>query len=296
MAKSISVPAPAKINLYLHVTGRRDDGYHTLSSLIAFAGYGDTVEAEAADGLSLHVDGPFGAGLDAGPDNLVVRAARYLAEKAGIEANAKLRLVKRLPVASGIGGGSADAAATLQALCRLWDLTPPEDAGLEMVHALGADVPACVAGHTAFVGGIGELIGEPVALPPAWLVLANPGSAVPTPSVFAARHGDFTAASQFSEIPADAARLAQLLADRGNDLTDAAITIAPEIAGVLDAMSALPGQLLHRLCGSGGTCFAMFADGQSAANAADRLAAAHPRWWVVSAPLLNRTSGAEDFV
>nr|MBC8158527.1 4-(cytidine 5'-diphospho)-2-C-methyl-D-erythritol kinase [Alphaproteobacteria bacterium] len=206
----IAANAPAKINLYLHVTGRRDDGYHLLDSLIVFADVGDRIAVSPADDFSLDIDGPFSAGLSNGPENLVVRAARTLAELAEVRDGARIRLTKTLPVASGIGGGSADAAATIRALMRLWEIEPHANALTEMALSLGADVPVCLAGQPSFMGGIGEDIDAAPSLPPVWLVLVNPGVGVSTPSVFAARKEEFSAPARFDAPPADATRLAAL--------------------------------------------------------------------------------------
>lgn len=279
--------APAKLNLYLHVLGRREDGYHLLDSLVAFADVGDVVVVRPTAELSLAIDGPFAAALTGNPaDNLVWRAALALAERAGRSPAAAITLHKNLPVASGIGGGSSDAAATLTALAELWglDLAAPRFAGL--AASLGADVPVCLYGRTAWLGGIGEALAPAPALPPASVVLANPGVAVATPAVFKARRGPFSAAARFEASPPDAASLASLLATRCNDLTDAAISVAPGISEVLAALGSLDGALLARMCGSGATCYALFADDGAARTAAARLGGAHPNWWVMAARLL----------
>jgi 4-diphosphocytidyl-2-C-methyl-D-erythritol kinase len=292
---AVTVDACAKVNLYLHVVGRRADGYHLLDSLVVFAGVGDTIEAAPAAGLKLEIGGPFAAGLAGEADNLVLRAARALAEAAGVPARARLRLTKRLPVASGIGGGSADAAAALIALAKVWRLEIAPDRLVAIGLALGADVPMCLAGRTAFVGGIGEEIAPAPALPRFWLVLANPGVTVPTPAVYrayATASTRFSAAGRFAEPPADARALADLLNARGNDLTDTAVRLAPAIGEVLTALQALPGALVVRMSGSGATCFAVFTDEDAASAAADRLAADRPRWWVRPAPVAAEpTSG-----
>ncbi len=288
----LSFPAPAKVNLYLHVTGRRADGYHELDSLIAFAGVGDTVTVGPADDLSLAVDGPFADRLPPAPDNLVLRAARRLARAAGVGA-AAITLTKRLPVASGLGGGSADAAATLRALARLWDL-PADDGRLkDLALGLGADVPACLGGTCAFVGGIGERLRPAPPLPPAWLVLANPGVPLATAAVFAGRAGAFSRPGPFDDVPADAPGLAALLAARRNDLTEAATARAPAVGEALAALEAEAGSLLARMSGSGATCFALFAGAGEAHAAAKRIATAHPGWWVAAAPLLGDAARAE---
>jgi 4-diphosphocytidyl-2-C-methyl-D-erythritol kinase len=279
--------APAKLNLYLHVVGRRPDGYHLLDSLVAFADIGDEIAAAPADALSLAIEGPFAAALD-GPaeDNLVWRAATALARHLGRAPNVALTLAKNLPVASGIGGGSSDAAAALRALATLWEV--PRDTGaLEAIAAsLGADVPVCLGARTAWLGGIGERVEPAPALPPLALVLANPGTALPTAPVFKRRAGPFSQPARFEETPRRAARLVELLAARRNDLAPAAIALVPAVADVLEALSAANGALIARMSGSGATCFALFADRDHAAAAADRLRAAHPRWWVAAGGLL----------
>ncbi|MCF1708074.1 4-(cytidine 5'-diphospho)-2-C-methyl-D-erythritol kinase [Tabrizicola sp. J26] len=279
---AIDAFAPAKINLTLHITGRRADGYHLLDSLVAFAGVGDTVTAGRADQLSLRIDGPMAAGLSAGEDNLVLRAARLLAPNMG----AALRLTKRLPVASGIGGGSADAAATLRALAELWTLPLP-DSG--RVLSLGADVPVCLDGRPARMSGVGEIV-EPLAapLPQAWLVLANPGVAVSTPAVFAAleRRDNPPMPDRLPDWP-DAAGLAAFLIGQRNDMEAAAIRLLPVIADVKAALAAQPGCLVARMSGSGATCFGLFEDAAEASAAAGRLQQDHPGWWVAPAPLLR---------
>jgi 4-diphosphocytidyl-2-C-methyl-D-erythritol kinase len=277
--------APAKVNLALHVTGQRSDGYHLLDSLVAFAGVHDTVSASKADALTLSVGGPFAAALSAEADNLVLRAARALADVAGIRPWAALRLVKRLPVASGIGGGSADAAATLAATGALWRVTHKPGALAALGLKLGADVPACLAGKAAQVGGIGEKIGPAPALPRVWLVLVNPLQGLPTPSVFNARSGPFSKPAPLEAAPRDARDLAEALETRRNDLTDAAIGLVPEIKVLLAALEAQPGCLLARMSGSGATCFALFARMAEADAAAATLRARKPQWWVQASEL-----------
>lgn len=277
--------AQAKLNLYLHVLGRRADGYHLLDSLVAFADIGDRVAAEGASGLSLRIAGPFADALGDPRDNLMWRAAEALARRLGRVPDVALRLEKNLPVASGIGGGSSDAAASLRALAALWEAPLDETALAELGATLGADVPVCLAARPCWLGGIGEALEPAPPLPRAGLVLANPGIALPTPAVFKARQGPFSAPARFSAAPADAAALAALLAERRNDLTAAAIGEAPAIAEVLERLAALPGALLARMSGSGATCFALFATESAAAAAAEGLRAAAPRWWIAAGRL-----------
>jgi 4-diphosphocytidyl-2-C-methyl-D-erythritol kinase len=279
--------APAKINLYLHVLGRRADGYHRLDSLIAFADIGDEVTAAPADTLTLTASGPEAeaiAGL--GDDNLVLRAARLLAARAGISAGASLRLDKRLPAAAGIGGGSSDAAATLRTLSRLWDHPLDEQNLTALALELGADVPACLAGRSVWVGGIGEALEPAGALPAAGIVLANPRRPLPTAAVFRHRPGLFTAPGRFAPMPPDAAGLAMVLEARRNDLTEAALALVPEIGAVLERLAALPGALIARMSGSGATCFALFADRAAALTAGQALATVEPGWWSAAGALL----------
>lgn len=277
--------ARAKVNLYLHVTGRRADGFHLLDSLIVFAEAGDEIALAPADRLRLTIHGPFATGLEAGPDNLVRRAARALQELTGVEAGAAIRLTKNLPIASGIGGGSADAAATLDGLCRLWNVAPDRAALRRLAAKLGADVPVCLEGRPSFVGGIGEEIVPAEGLPPSWLLLANPRVATPTPAVFKARHGPFSKPARWSAAPRDFAEFAARLQSCGNDLTEAAIGVTPAIRDLLVALASLPGCVLARLSGSGATCFGLFADERGARAAEVSLRAARPNWWVLAAPM-----------
>lgn len=279
--------APAKINLYLHVTARRDDGYHLLDSLVAFAGVHDTVTIGPADHLELRIDGPCAGPLQSEGDsnNLILKAARALAKVAGIDAKAAIGLTKRLPVASGMGGGSADAAAALRGLCRLWNLNPAADEVIDLALGLGADVPVCLYGKTAFVGGVGEEITPVHALPPCSIVLVNAGGSLPTPTVFTARQGGFSKPGRFDYAPADAAELAAILSSRHNDLYPPAATLMPSIEFVLKAIKRTNGVLLSRMTGSGATCFGLFAGPDDAAAAALALGQAHPNWWVKAGSL-----------
>jgi len=288
---SIRRAAPAKLNLYLHVVGRRADGYHLLDSLVAFAGVHDTVVAAKAGALSLAIEGPFAAALSGEADNLVLRAARALADVAGVRPWAALTLVKRLPVASGIGGGSADAAATLLAAGELWRITHKPGALAKLALTLGADVPVCLAGKAAQMGGIGEAIDPAPVLPRVPLVLVNPLVPLPTPAVFKARSGPFSKPAPLAAVPRDARDLAEALRARRNDLADAAIGLVPEIKAILGALDAQPGCLLARMSGSGATCFALFARAEEAQAAAAALRSSKPGWWVEASELLSDASG-----
>ena len=279
--------APAKINLYLHVTGRRDDGYHLLDSLIVFADVEDIIEVEESRHLSLEIDGPFSNDLSTGEDNLVIRAARLLADSTGMEPRAAIRLTKNLPVASGIGGGSADAAATLKALMDHWHLSIPEDALQRMALTLGADVPVCLAGNPSYIGGIGEDIDAAPNLPPAWLMLVNPGVAVSTPTIFNALTANFSEEARLGTVSGSAQELARALTSRHNDLTGPAIALEPVIEDVLAALDGCDGVLLSRLSGSGATCFGLFADEDQAGAGAEQIRRRHPNWWVQPTRILE---------
>ena len=264
--------ARAKVNLALHVVGRRADGYHLLDSLVAFADFGDVVTVEPAPSLSLSITGPMAAGLSAGSDNLVLKAAQMLGNPLG----AAITLEKRLPIASGIGGGSADAAATMQALGALWGCALP-DAG--QVLALGADVPVCLAGQSCRMAGIGDQI-SPIALPPAHLVLVNPGVGLSTAAVFGALLcRDNPPLPPAAPMP-DAVALAAYLGHCRNDLEAPALSLVPQIGAVLAALQGQKGCLLARMSGSGATCFGLFASASAAVAAATALRAQSAAWWV----------------
>ncbi len=291
---AVAAFAPAKVNLYLHVTGRRDDGYHLLDSLVASVDICDRLWAEPAASLSLTVDGPEAANLAAaGDDNLVLRAARLLADRAGITAGAALRLDKHLPVASGIGGGSSDAAAALLALRQLWRLSLEDDVLCALGSRLGADVPACLHGRAVWAGGIGERLEPAGPLPEAAILLVNPRRGLPTTAVFAARRGPFGDVGRFAPMPTDASGLARALMACRNDLTEAAVGLVPEIAAVLARLGRMPGSLLARMSGSGATCFALFPDRAAAEEACAVLNAAEPEWWCAAGGFVSRASLAD---
>ncbi len=259
--------APAKLNLALHVRARRADGYHDLETIFAFTSFGDTLDACAANDLTLRLTGPFADAAGAGDDNLVLRAARALAAAAAVLSGAALTLDKRIPVAAGLGGGSADAAAALRLLNRLWGLNWPVARLIDIAAKLGADVPACVSSGASFGSGSGATL---TALPPTWrgtpTLLVNPRVAVPTGPVFAGWDGIDRGA-----LDADAP-----LAESRNDLADPAVRIAPVIAEVLAWLAGQRGVTLARMSGSGATCFALF---ESAAVRDAAVAACPEAWW-----------------
>ena len=272
----------AKINLDLRVCGRRADGYHELDSIVVFANIGDSLSFSPADQLTLTIDGPFGNELSCRDDNLVLLAARALAEMADREALAHIHLEKRLPIAAGIGGGSADAAATLRGLTRLWNL--PFDAS--DLHALatklGADVPVCLRSQTTRMQGIGDIL-TPVSskanLP---LVLVNPGRPVATSNVFQALE-TISGARTWSLDGTTGRDFRGHLEASVNDLEPAAVQIEPVIKMTLDAISIEPGCTFARMSGSGATCFGVFDNLGSRNLAVSRLKVSHPGWWVAGA-------------
>jgi 4-diphosphocytidyl-2-C-methyl-D-erythritol kinase len=286
-SSGLSRYAWAKINLFLEVTGRRADGYHELESLIIFAGLGDRLRFRSAPALEVDVTGPCAGGVPAGPENLVVRAAWALAEYAGAAPAARIELDKRLPVAAGIGGGSADAAAALEGLAALWGLSPGPGELARIAAGLGADVPVCLFGRPAVVRGVGEVLERAPPLPAGWLVLVNPGLPLATRRVFEARRGAYSPARPWAGSAQDVRELAERLAERSNDLEPAALRLAPGIGRVLERLGGAPGALLARMSGSGATCFALFATAPEARAAAAAIAAEHSDWWCAAAPILH---------
>lgn len=271
--------AAAKINLALHVTGRRDDGYHLLDSIVAFADVGDELTLSPAPAFSLTIDGPFASGLSAGDDNLVLKAAAALAAHERTMPRAAIRLVKNLPVASGIGGGSADAAAALRGLGRLANVDVRTDAVAALALKLGADVPVCLKGQACRMSGIGERI-VPVDLgQPLPAVLVNPGVPVSTAAVFTGL-GLARGAIGGSPLPARDGALIDWLGRCRNDLEAPAVAAEPRVGEVLHAIGRSPGCRLARMSGSGGTCFGLYDTREDAERAARELA--RPGWWVVA--------------
>jgi 4-diphosphocytidyl-2-C-methyl-D-erythritol kinase len=278
--------APAKVNLFLHVGAVAADGYHPLSSLMVFADVGDEVRYEPAGAMAFEITGPFGAALAADDDNLVVRARdQVLATFPGDYPPFRLVLDKRLPIAAGIGGGSADAAAALLLLRDALGLGQGADAGLRAIaRALGSDVPACLEGLPTFATGRGDDLADPPLFPDLDLVLVNPGVLSPTGRVY--RAYDDAGAPGGAEAPAfpgpmtDARALAGFLAGTRNDLEPPAVALNPAIGAALDVLRAQPESLFVRMSGSGATCFALAADAKAAETLAARLAATHPGWWV----------------
>jgi 4-diphosphocytidyl-2-C-methyl-D-erythritol kinase len=268
--------AKAKINLCLHVTGQRTDGYHLLDSLVVFADYGDTLHFAPSDAYSLTIGGPFGAGLSASDDNLITRAAMTLGGRGAL-----VHLIKNLPVASGIGGGSADGAAALRGLATLWNVALPSDEGLE----LGADVPVCLRGCASRMRGIGDVLESVDFLPEMPAVLVNSGDAVSTAQVFNALPRKYN--KPMPTLPNDRLDFPQTveyLKAQRNDLQAPAIDAVPNIQTVLDALDASAD--FSQMSGSGATCFGLYKTSADANQAAQSISDANPDWWV-QAVMLN---------
>jgi 4-diphosphocytidyl-2-C-methyl-D-erythritol kinase len=279
-AEALREPAPAKVNLFLHVGQKRGDGYHALQSLVTFTRAGDELSFSADGELRLAIRGPFAGSLRPDENNLVLKAARALASHTGVSRGASITLTKNLPVASGIGGGSADAAAALRGLSRLWGL--PQDELCAIAERLGSDVPVCVTSGAQWMEGRGEKLTVLEPLPATAMVLVNPGVSVPTPRVFAGLQERRGTGLQPPGKFASADDLVAYLKDTSNDLEAPARAIAPVIGDVLSVLSAQRGARLTRMSGSGATCFALFDCDQEATEAARALKALHPDWWAVS--------------
>ena len=277
--------APAKINLYLHVTGYRDNGYHELDSIVVFADVGDSIEVKRATKTTLEVVGPYASGLEISKGNLVLRAFEEFSTHIGSNADVALKLEKNLPLASGIGGGSSDAGATLKALIKLLGVCPDECDLFSLALDLGADVPSCLLGRPAHMSGIGEIL-EPIKrLPDLPSVLVNPGIGVSTSAVFKRFSAGNLEPSCINDIPSDIESLVCLLRDCRNDLYDSAVKIVPEIYNVLSLLEETSGCLLARMSGSGATCFGIYADTADARTAVTTIKDLKPHWWVKAAIL-----------
>ncbi|MGD9657100.1 MAG: 4-(cytidine 5'-diphospho)-2-C-methyl-D-erythritol kinase [Methylocystis sp.] len=286
----LTTRAPAKINLTLHVLGRRQDGYHELESLVAFSGAGDTLSLAPGEPLSLEISGPTSSAAGAGDDNLVLRAAQMLSEEIRGLRLGRFRLEKRLPVAAGVGGGSSDAAAALRLLAKANDLALDDPRVHEAARSVGSDVPVCLMPRARMMRGAGENLGAPIDLPPLPAALINPGAPVATAPVFAAlglQPGASCGRTGHVEIDArpTAAEFLAALAKCRNDLEDAACLQAPVIVDALAILRAARGCRLARMSGSGATCFALFATRRDAVRAARVIRAQHPGWWVKTALL-----------
>jgi len=281
--------APAKVNLTLRVLRRRDDGYHELESLVAFADFGDRLSFSRGGDLKLTVRGPSAAQAGEGDDNLVLKAVRALAKRRPATILGTFRLDKRLPVAAGLGGGSADAGAALRLIAQANALASDDPDLYAAARATGADVPVCLDPRARIMRGIGEILSAPLALPKLPALLVNPGVGLATKAVFAgwtpiSEHGtaaDLDAMAKLSSRD----QLLQFLGQQSNDLELPAVALQPVIAGVLTALHELPGCKLARMSGSGATCFALFAAAAAARDAAKIMSGRYPHWWVKATTL-----------
>lgn len=290
--------APAKVNLTLRILGRRADGYHELESLVAFTKVGDELVLRPGAQLALAVDGPTAPQAGSLDDNLVLRAARALAERVPDLALGAFALTKNLPAGAGLGGGSSDAAAALRLLAQLNKMSATDPRLFDAAKATGADVPVCLDPRPRLMAGIGDRLSPPFAMPPLPVVLVHPGVALATKDVFAAlglKPGDrahvpvdereaLLAALEHSGKDAGAMLIEELLG-LGNDLEAPAIKVLPLVADVLAALRDLPGCRLARMSGSGSACFALFDSQPAAKTAAQALGSKHPGWWVCATAL-----------
>lgn len=268
--------AYVKINLALHVRRRREDGYHDIETLFAFAQHGDQLQASLSDTLELSIDGPFGSGLSADDDNLVMQAASRLSEHFSITQGASIRLTKNLPIASGIGGGSADAAAAARLLNRLWDIHASEQELADILAPLGADIPACVFSRTSFGSGTGTAIElrDDSNMSARHMLLVNPLQSVSTAAIFKAWDGE-------DKGPVARGDIWQAAESGRNDLEPIAAAICPAITDILKAL-ARANPAMVRMSGSGATCFALFAEAKDLEAAKALL---DPRWWSMGTEL-----------
>ena len=290
MPASLVEDAPAKVNLTLRVLGRRADGYHEIESLVAFAGVGDALSFAPGGELALNVRGPSAAQAGATADNLVLKAAHALADRLPTVGAGTFDLEKRLPVAAGLGGGSADAAAALRLLARTNKLAPDDPLLYAAARATGADVPVCLDPRPRVMRGIGEQLSEPLPLPQLPAVLVNPGVALATKHVFAGLNASAQLAAPFDLVAAIAKlesrdQLLHMLQTQPNDLEAPAIILQPVIADVLTVLRGLAGCQLARMSGSGATCFGLFASAAGADAAAKILRAKYPNWWAQACTL-----------
>jgi 4-diphosphocytidyl-2-C-methyl-D-erythritol kinase len=282
--------ARAKINLTLRIVRRRADGYHELESLVVFAGIADTLTLEPAAHTSLDIAGPFAAAIGEAGDNLILKAFNALAVLVPGLKGGRFRLDKHIPVAGGVGGGSADAAAALRLAARHNDISFDDARLMTAALRTGADVPVCFVSRACIMTGVGERLSPPLPLPQLPALLVNPRVGVATRDVFAAlaKAGLPQGGGRLGDVPREAGALIEYLRGHGNDLTAPAIACAPVIGEVLAMLEALPGARLARMSGSGATCFALFATEAEALAAESQLAARRPDWWA-AATAFNRT-------
>ena len=283
----LTLLAPAKLNLFLHITGRRHDGYHFLESLIAFAGIYDTLHVTNSPDITLTITGRFGNVLQHTADtNSIIIAAKALAKLGNVSSGAAMTLEKELPIASGIGGGSSDAATALRLLSRHWNLSLPDDAMMELSRSLGSDVPCCYRATPAIMHGIGDQITKISALPLLPIVLVNPLKPLSTPLVYKIGVSQFTPSRLGETIPTSIGELLSYLHTTHNDLEAPATRLCPEITEIIAQLKAQDGCTLARMSGSGATCFGIFSSKATAAKAASNLQEIRPAWWIEASTLL----------
>ena len=278
--KMIKVTAHAKVNLTLHVVGQRANGYHELQSLVCLTEFGDQIHLSPAADFSFQVIGPNASGIPVDESNLVVQAAKFMAQKHSKSLDCHIILEKNLPMASGIGGGSSDAAAVMRALSQYFSVPLPN---VDELMTLGADIPVCMTTGLTLMEGAGEDVTQLSAAPNWGVVLVNPNVGVSTPAVFNALNSKRNLPMQ--DVAENCVDIAWL-GDQRNDLEPPAMAIVPEVRAVVDAISAAPHCQMARMSGSGATCFGVFADIKHANAAAERLQRAHPDWWVVSTKIV----------
>ncbi len=284
---TITELARAKVNLYLHVTGRQANGYHTLESLVIFPAIADYVTVDPSPKLTLKTTGPFADELKAestSSDNLIMQAGRLLRQETGQSHGAKITLEKNLPIAAGLGGGSADAAATLRALMLLWGVRPNVWMVSQLAKRLGADVPMCMASHTTFASGIGDKLAVAPTLPKLHVVLANPRVKLSTADVFKGVSASRSKDRNLPKLPSRFGNwdeLSAFLKSTRNDLERPARQLAPAIGDCLTALRQAGGSFLVRMSGSGATCFGLYKTKADASKAFAKVQSKHPKWWLV---------------
>ncbi len=282
--------ARPKVNLSLKVVGRRSDGYHLLDSLVVFPEGGDRLSFKIADDLTLSVSGEGAEDLEGTEDNLVYRVARYLKEEFGVQNGARIHLEKNLPVASGIGGGSSDAAATLRGLNKLWGLGLSSQKLEEIGLQFGADIPVCIESQARYMRGVGEKLSDPAKLPDFHILLINPRKSISTPEIFRAlNYPKGTRENPPPELSDNlsAQEMAKALKTLTNDLQAPAESLIPEITVILHFLLVEDACLFHRMSGSGATCFGLFENATEGQQALQRLKAEHPHWWAELMPVTS---------
>lgn len=290
MLAPVTEHAPAKVNLALHITGKREDGYHLLDSLVAFTTFGDTLECYPDDIISMDVQGTFAHALNPDPNNSILKAARLLQEQTGCRQGARMTLHKYIPVSAGLGGGSSNAAAALRALCHLWNASVPQEKLEAIALGIGSDVPVCLRARPAVMRGIGEQV-TPVEIAEAGIVLINPGVPLATADVFKNRVGEVSPHVHWSRMDSYDA-LMHALQQTGNHLEAAAVKLCPPITQGLHALQQSPGCDLARMSGSGATCFGLFKNEALAEHAAAYLQHALPGWWIKPTTLRPKNTPA----